>query len=214
MKNRFPALAAWAALALILGACTETPQTPKNSGQNAEAPKAGAESASDSQAELVGAKPKEANKAEGAFPEVDIATAQLSPLFERNAGDLPTYVISLNDGHMDPRVLVVPTDTKFRIRIYNKGTKPVEFESVSLRQEKVLYLDGETRMVVMPQNEGKYDFFDDFNNGFPGYIVAKANAGEPPMMDAQAKAAIEADLARAKAAREGRAAKIASGESN
>lgn len=87
--------------------------------------------------------------------------------------DLPAYLIELKDGQLLPKKIVVPAKTKFRIIVRNIGTKPVEFESNQLRQEKVLYMGTESVVVVMPLDKGTYDYFDDFTPGQKGQIIAK-----------------------------------------
>ena len=88
-------------------------------------------------------------------------------------GDLPTYLVEMNNGKLTPSKLVVPTHKKFRIIVRNIGNKPAEFESNQLRQEKVLYMGTESTVVVMPLSSGTYDYYDDFTPGTKGVIVAK-----------------------------------------
>lgn len=88
-------------------------------------------------------------------------------------GDLPAYLIEINNGKLLPSKLVVPAKTKFRIVVRNIGTKPAEFESNRLRQEKVLYMGTESVVVIMPLDKGTYDYFDEFTPGAEGKIIAK-----------------------------------------
>ena len=51
---------------------------------------------------------------------------------------------------------------------------PMEFESNSLRVEKVLTGNGEAVINVRPQAAGRYDFFDDFHaSTTKGVLVVK-----------------------------------------
>lgn len=88
-------------------------------------------------------------------------------------GDLPAYLVEMNNGKLTPQKLVVPAKQKFRIIVRNLGNKPSEFESNQLRQEKVLYMGTESVVVVMPLSTGTYDYYDDFTPGPKGVIVAK-----------------------------------------
>ena len=88
-------------------------------------------------------------------------------------GDMPAYLIEINNGKLLPSKLVVPAKTKFRIVVRNIGTKPAEFESNKLRQEKVLYMGTESVVVIMPLDRGTYDYFDEFTPGAEGKIIAK-----------------------------------------
>ncbi|WP_207401804.1 cupredoxin domain-containing protein [Psychrobacter pygoscelis] len=87
--------------------------------------------------------------------------------------DLPAYLVEMKDGKLMPNKLVVPAKQKFRIIVRNLGTKPAEFESNQLRQEKILYMGTESVVLVMPLSPGTYDYYDDFTPGANGLIVAK-----------------------------------------
>ncbi|WP_019673180.1 cupredoxin domain-containing protein [Psychrobacter lutiphocae] len=87
--------------------------------------------------------------------------------------DLPAYLVEINNGKLLPPKLVVPAKTKFRIVVRNIGTRPAEFESNKLRQEKVLYMGTESVVVIMPLDKGEYDYFDEFTPGAQGKIIAK-----------------------------------------
>jgi hypothetical protein len=88
--------------------------------------------------------------------------------------DLPSYELSLRDGHFTPAVLEVVAGERFKIVLKNIGDGPAEFESTPLRVEKVLSPGVTTFVVIHPLKPGQYPFFDDFNPQLPeGNIVAK-----------------------------------------
>lgn len=87
--------------------------------------------------------------------------------------DLPAYLVEMNNGKLIPSKLVVPAKQKFRIIVRNIGTKPAEFESNQLRQEKILYMNTESVVLISPLSSGSYDYFDDFTPGVKGLIIAK-----------------------------------------
>lgn len=88
--------------------------------------------------------------------------------------DLPSYELSLRDGHFTPAVLEVAAGERFKIVLKNIGDGPAEFESTPLRVEKVLSPGVTTFVVIHPLKPGQYPFFDDFNPQLPeGSIVAK-----------------------------------------
>jgi len=68
------------------------------------------------------------------------------------AAPLPTYALSLEDGHFDPPQLVVKADERFKIVLKNIGQGPAEFESTPLRVEKVLSAGVTTFVVIHPLN--------------------------------------------------------------
>ena len=90
------------------------------------------------------------------------------------AAPLPTYELSLQDGHFDPPQLVVKADVRFKIVLKNIGQGPAEFESTPLRVEKVLSAGVTTFVVIHPLKPGLYPFFDEFNPQLPeGSILAE-----------------------------------------
>ena len=51
--------------------------------------------------------------------------------------DLPTFNLTIRDGHFMPTTLEVPANnTKFRLLIKNEGPGAEEFESIELRKER------------------------------------------------------------------------------
>ncbi|WP_219060007.1 cupredoxin domain-containing protein [Pseudomonas sp. UMAB-08] len=88
--------------------------------------------------------------------------------------ELPSYELSLNDGHFTPALLEVPAGQRFKIVLKNIGNGPAEFESTPLRVEKVLSPGVTTFVVIHPLRPGHYPFFDEFNPQLPeGGILAK-----------------------------------------
>ena len=86
---------------------------------------------------------------------------------------LPTYLIEIKDGELIPAELMVPAKTKFRLVVKNTGSKPAEFESNQLRQEKVLFMGANTSLVITPLDVGSYDYYDDFAPAARGQIIVK-----------------------------------------
>ncbi|KJZ42494.1 cupredoxin domain-containing protein [Pseudomonas fluorescens] len=88
--------------------------------------------------------------------------------------ELPSYELSLRDGHFSPALLEVPAGQRFKIILKNIGEGPAEFESTPLRVEKVLSPGVTTFVVIHPLRPGHYPFFDEFNPQLPeGGILAK-----------------------------------------
>jgi hypothetical protein len=88
--------------------------------------------------------------------------------------ELPSYELSLRDGHFTPALLEVPAGQRFKIVLKNIGHGPAEFESTPLRVEKVLSPGVTTFVVIHPLRPGHYPFFDEFNPQLPeGGILAK-----------------------------------------
>ena len=89
-------------------------------------------------------------------------------------GELHTVTLVLRDGQLIPPTLEVPANTRFKIVIRNDGRGPAEFESRSLRNEKVLAPGASSFVVVAPLKPGIYDMFDEFHDKTAtGSIVAR-----------------------------------------
>lgn len=90
------------------------------------------------------------------------------------AQELHTVTLVLRDGQLIPPMLQVPANTRLKIVIRNEGRGPAEFESRSLRKEKVLAPGATSFVVVAPLKSGSYDMFDEFHEKTAtGTIVAK-----------------------------------------
>lgn len=89
------------------------------------------------------------------------------------ADDIATYRLEMKDGHFIPPQLQVPAHKKFRLAVINTGKTPVEFESTTLRKEKVLAPGAQSSLIILPLDPGKYEFFDDFHPSSRSIIIAK-----------------------------------------
>jgi hypothetical protein len=92
----------------------------------------------------------------------------------RAAGDEVLIRIELKNGVVTPQRVEAPARTRLKLDLYNLGDGPAEFESKSLRLERVLPAHGHATLIVRTLDPGEYDFFDDFQPGAaPAVIVAK-----------------------------------------
>jgi len=76
---------------------------------------------------------------------------------------MPVFSIKALGGILEPAVIEVPADTRFKIEIENEGVDPVEFESTELHVEKVLAAGAKSYVVINGLKPGTYTFFDDFH---------------------------------------------------
>jgi hypothetical protein len=79
----------------------------------------------------------------------------------------PVFTIKFADGKIDPPVVEVPANRRFKLVLQNEGTTPVEFESNELRREKVLGAGTSSFIVIKRLDPGEYQFFDDFHLDTP-----------------------------------------------
>ncbi len=101
-----------------------------------------------------------------------LAFSIVSPAAEI-AEDDPVFTITFNDGEVSPLRLEVPAETRFEIRLINKGQTPAEFESIPLSKEKVIGPGVSTFIVIKYLDPGEYSFFDDFHpDAAPAILIA------------------------------------------
>jgi plastocyanin len=83
-------------------------------------------------------------------------------------------ILTVKDHKFDPAKLEAPAGKPIALRIKNLDPTPMEFESNSLRVEKVLTGNGEAVVNIRPQKAGQYEFFDDFHaSTTKGILVVK-----------------------------------------
>ena len=99
----------------------------------------------------------------------------LLPMSSPLAADEPAlFRLVARDGRFTPPNLEVPAGRRIKIEIANEGATPIEFESLPLRQEKVLGPGARSSVVINPLMPGSYPFFDEFHpDTSKGTIVAK-----------------------------------------
>lgn len=74
----------------------------------------------------------------------------------------PEIEIEIKDHLFYPDVVIVPADTKVKLRIRNLDPTPEEFESYELNREKVIAGQSETVVFIGPLAAGEYPFFGEF----------------------------------------------------
>ena len=85
------------------------------------------------------------------------------PEVAHSAEAMPVFSIKALGGILEPAIIEVPADTRFKIEIENEGNEPVEFESIELHVEKVLAGGAKSYVVINGLKPGTYTFFDDFH---------------------------------------------------
>ena len=87
-----------------------------------------------------------------------------------------TVEIVVKDKKFDPAELKAPANARIVIHVTNKDAVAMEFESKSLKVEKVVAANGEGIVRVGPLKPGKYEFFDDFNHVEPRHARRRISA--------------------------------------
>jgi len=75
----------------------------------------------------------------------------------------PEFKIEIKNHLFIPEELVVPADTKVKLRIFNLDSTPEEFESYELNREKVIMGNSQTVIFIGPLKPGEYPYFGEFN---------------------------------------------------
>ena len=84
-----------------------------------------------------------------------------------------TLQLTVENGQFSPAELRAPANKALVIVIKNNGAKAMEFESVSLRVEKVVAAKSQGSVRVRALAPGRYEFFDDFNKSTKGTLVVQ-----------------------------------------
>ena len=77
--------------------------------------------------------------------------------------------------HMfEPAELKVPAHQKIKLIVHNQDSGAEEFESKSLKREKVIAAGAKATIVLGPLKPGKYEFFGEFNPATAkGVVIAE-----------------------------------------
>jgi hypothetical protein len=81
--------------------------------------------------------------------------------------------ISVKNHRFEPAELTAPANKPIVLKVKNLDPTPMEFESVTLRVEKVVVGKGEGVIRLRPLAPGRYKFFDDFHQETNGVLVVK-----------------------------------------
>ena len=102
-----------------------------------------------------------------------LATALLFTSEHTNAQQSANVAISVKDHRFQPGQISVPANRPISIGVKNLDSAPMEFESVSLRVEKVIAPSSEGVVNVRALAPGRYEFFDDFHQQTRGVLVVE-----------------------------------------
>jgi len=84
-----------------------------------------------------------------------------------------TLQITVQNHQFSPSELRAPANKPIVIVIKNNDATPMEFESVSLRVEKIIAAKGQGSVRVRALSPGRYEFFDDFNQSTRGALLVQ-----------------------------------------
>ena len=78
--------------------------------------------------------------------------------------------VTYSNGQFQPSDLKAPADIPLTLRVKNLDSKAMEFESKSLRVEKVVAAKSEGVINIRALKPGRYEFYDDFNEKARGAL--------------------------------------------
>jgi Cupredoxin-like domain len=96
-----------------------------------------------------------------------IVTLPLSPSLAQQAAEVQ---VTYSNGQFQPSEVRAPADKPIALRLKNLDGKAMEFESKSLRVEKVVAAKSEGIINVRALKPGRYEFYDDFNEKARGAL--------------------------------------------
>jgi plastocyanin domain-containing protein len=102
------------------------------------------------------------------------AAALMSVSLGALAAGEPEFKISLEGHKFSPDKIEVPAGQKVKLLVENKDPTPAEFESGTLKIEKVIPGKSKATVFVGPLKAGEYKFTDEYNQKTAnGVVVAK-----------------------------------------
>ena len=102
-----------------------------------------------------------------------LASALIAAGPAAHAQQTATISITVKNHRFQPAEVQAPANVPIVLRVKNLDPTPMEFESVSLRVEKVVTGNSEGIIRLRPLSPGRYNFFDDFNQAANGVLVVR-----------------------------------------
>ena len=99
-----------------------------------------------------------------------IAMLPVSPSQAQQASEVQ---VTYSNGQFQPSEVRAPSDKPITVRVKNLDAKAMEFESKSLRVEKVVAANSEGVINVRALKPGRYEFYDDFNEKARGALIVQ-----------------------------------------
>ena len=89
------------------------------------------------------------------------------------AEDVATFKLTLKDHAFVPAEVKVAAGKPFKLMLHNSDSTPAEFESKTLKFEKVVAGSGEVTVNVRALKPGRYQFYDEYHEDQAvGYVIA------------------------------------------
>ena len=92
-----------------------------------------------------------------------VCAASVSAITVARAQSATEIQLSYKDKKFDPAEISAPANTPIVIKFKNLDAKAMEFESKTLKIEKVVAGSSDAVINVRAQKAGRYEFFDEYN---------------------------------------------------
>jgi curli biogenesis system outer membrane secretion channel CsgG len=102
-----------------------------------------------------------------------ICAIAMLPVSPSRAQQATEVQVTYSKGQFQPSELSAPADKPIALRVKNLDAKAMEFESKSLRVEKVVAANSEGVINVRALKPGRYEFYDDFNEKARGALTVQ-----------------------------------------
>jgi hypothetical protein len=102
-----------------------------------------------------------------------ICAIAMLPASPSQAQQATEVQVTYSSGQFQPSELRAPADKPLTVRVKNLDAKAMEFESKSLRVEKVVAANSEGVINVRALKPGRYEFYDDFNEKARGALIVQ-----------------------------------------
>ena len=91
-----------------------------------------------------------------------------------HAQDVKEYALTINNHVFEPTELRVPANQRFKLVVTNQDTTPEEFESKSMKLEKVIAPGKSASLFAGPLAAGRYPFEGEFHSKTArGVVIAE-----------------------------------------
>ena len=107
------------------------------------------------------------------FVVVMLMTVALLPPGGASAQQAAAVAIAVKGGRFVPSEIHAPANQPLTISVKNFDGAAIEFESVSLRVEKIVAPGAQGAVRVRPLAPGRYEFFDDFHQQTRGTLIVQ-----------------------------------------
>jgi hypothetical protein len=99
-----------------------------------------------------------------------VGVSAMIMLAQVRAEEMTEIRLTYANGQFEPKEPIARADAPLTIRIKNLEARAMEFESETLKVEKVIAANSEAILNVRAMKSGRYEFYNDFDGKARGFI--------------------------------------------